>query len=544
MECIIEDISKYLSSNDIYNIISLSNNLYENYSDIFYGRRNIPTDINIPEFMMHKIKNIALNTSGFDITQIQTDIKRIYMTNSYTGSFVYHPNMKYLKFLAYNGKIPVDLNTLLNLNHLEKLIFGRDFSKVPSASYLKNLDLASTIETMTNLKFLKIGIPCKELGNISNLRKLQILVINQIDLFDFQLLQNLQNLFYLEIKKIENIINFDKISKLNNLKVLKLESSENLENLHLIGKLNNLRTLQIDVCNNPTKFIKNLVNLKCLKIKGKSYLDIHTITELYRLEKLEIACSIKNFNQIKNVDKLGELKIFTTDFNEPIPYIKNLQILHITSEIFDNFIEINESITTIRISSRNYKQDINLFKNFINLNSLSLNTRKNTSNIDLTETKLKNLIIIFEGKINSLPNTLTYIDITGCRKSVVTPMSFNNLNSNIIKKFKFKIQYQSDIDDIDMSNITHIDIYPKEDLDFSPIDENFEYIYFYSHYAKHLISNMHFSATKITKRKCMDYAYAPLSNVRCNIFKTSLKTPENIINDLKKNPFFKKLELY
>ena len=209
-------------------------------------------------------------------------------------------NLEELNLSYFTSKI--DLSPLESLIHLKKLslVVGRDAETDtrPLASLQQLEDIY--IEGRIDLTFLE------ELDNLKEV------VLNRNSIEDLSIFQHMEKLKQLDIHCVDHA-DFQDIGRLKKLSSINLYIYQSMENIEYLGNLSNLSSLYIesgirsDEKTVNLEFLKNLVLLRNLSIKGIELESIEPLSELTSLENL-ILSDVVNFESKLNLEPIGKLE--------------------------------------------------------------------------------------------------------------------------------------------------------------------------------------------------------------------------------------------
>ena len=246
-----------------------------------------------------KIREVPLSEK---VSQ-NTNIKRIDCANptqediELIGKMI---NLEELNLSYFTSEI--DLSPLESLTHLKKisLVVAKDAETDtrPLASLQQLEDIY--IEGKIDLLFLE---------ELDNLKKV---VMNRNSIVDLSIFQHMEELEKLDIHCVDHA-DFQDIGGLKKLSSMNLYIYQSMENIAYLGNLSNLSSLYIESGvwsdEKPVnlEFLKNLVSLRNLSIKGIELESVEPISELTSLEKL-ILSDVVNFESKLNLEPIGKLE--------------------------------------------------------------------------------------------------------------------------------------------------------------------------------------------------------------------------------------------
>ena len=163
------------------------------------------------------------------------------------------------------------------------------------------------------------------------------------------------NFYFLKLKSLTRItINDGKLHTLQgfetmtNLRILNLDTNEFEEDLSPIANLHNLRVLNIS-CTGTTDIspLKNLHNLIELDLSANDIDDLSPLANLTNLQILDLNCCENDFHLLRNLVNMRKLRLYSQEYDADLDYLTNmhnLEVLKITSSkscknmhILDNF---------------------------------------------------------------------------------------------------------------------------------------------------------------------------------------------------------------
>lgn len=249
--------------------------------------------------------------SGVKIREVQltetvsqnTNIKRIDCANptqediELIGKMI---NLEELNLSYFSSEI--DLSPLESLTNVKKLslVVAKDAETDtrPLASLQQLEDIC--IEGEINLSFLE---------ELDNLKKV---VMNRNSVIDLSIFQHMEKLKQLDIHCVDHA-DFQDIGRLKKLSSINLYIYQSMENIEYLGYLSNLSSIYIesgvrfDEKTVNLEFLKNLVSLRNLSIKGIELESIEPLSELTSLENL-ILSDVVNFESKLNLEPIGKLE--------------------------------------------------------------------------------------------------------------------------------------------------------------------------------------------------------------------------------------------
>jgi hypothetical protein len=185
--------------------------------------------------------------------------------------------------------------------NIKELYLHQTRSKKPSIEHLSRF---------TELEYLYLEGQQKGIESISNLKKLQKIVLRSISTNHINYLEGLQDLWSVDVR-IGGIKNFDALSTLPKIKFLELWQVRDLSNLSFISKLTTLQNL----------FIQSLRQLQSLP----NFDNCKSLRRIY-LENLK---GLKDLSSLKNISSLKEFVYVLAENQEPeniIPVLENVNV--------------------------------------------------------------------------------------------------------------------------------------------------------------------------------------------------------------------------
>ncbi|PGZ90450.1 leucine-rich repeat protein [Bacillus sp. AFS029533] len=244
---------KVTESNDGTKCVILNQNNLENCFKL----------INDHEIMELKINDKFNKYKDLSFLSECPNIEAIYIDNHFIEDLSKLYSLKNLKKLG-TGEAKVKLE-LENLWTLEKL-------------YITWHNKISGLSKLLNLKQLSIwdyAPKTRDLEEISNLFRLETLIITQSRIKTLKGISNLKQLKNLQLYYLRTLTDISDIDEVNNLGKLELENCKNIEDFSVIKNLNNLYQLDLFKCGDMENinFIKNLSNLRNLAFYGTKVND-------------------------------------------------------------------------------------------------------------------------------------------------------------------------------------------------------------------------------------------------------------------------------
>lgn len=330
------------------------------------------------------------------------------------------------------------------------------------------------ISKLSNLEYLSLyrfwNLDFKEAFiHLSNLPKLDTLIIRNSQLKDLSNIGLLTNLKYLKIEDYEGSSLTDEIGNLTNLKYLEINSSKITTLPTSIGNLINLETLIISngSCDLtiPSE-IGKLINLKELNIYNYHFKSLpNEIGKLVNLEETMLCGDLKELpNSIKNWRKIKDLYLDGNELTEIPSFIYNLNSLEYLDISNNNISYVSDSIKFLN-----------------NLKDLSIEGNIQIVKLPETICSLKKLktINIENTKITALPiclsNNKNLKTISICKTLIENP-------KKIEEKFKNKIKWGNYCKYLESSLVDYSEIYGTYNLKLKQKKDTLilDYSYFYN----------------------------------------------------------------
>ena len=305
--------------------------------------------------------NLDCSNENIDLSGIEyiTNLESISIYNVYGTINVYNlSNLVKLKTLNISGNITSieNLEYLTNLTSLSCYFNGNFVNIKP--------DISNQIENLTDLTSLSIeGSYTLDFSELTKLTKLEYLSLGGSytdDLLNCEVIGNLSNLKSLQIRyyKLDNLKGLEKLSKLNTLNLaLRYNEGVDTETITKITSLEKLYLEGIDLSN--IEWLKNITGLKLLNLSN--YNNSNNFTEEFfnylntlDVEKIELYGSTTFNIGIVEVDKENEFDL------QNVPWIK--EILNPNSKLYLNKDELNfyfsdyyDNENNVRIDNDNLK---------------------------------------------------------------------------------------------------------------------------------------------------------------------------------------------
>lgn len=206
--------------------------------------------------------------------------------------------------------VPVSQIEVLVINAYGETLDGiEEFDNLTSLTVdSSNLTDISKLANCPNLKELVLeSNSLSDFESLSKLEQLEELTLSCEELRTLDFVENMVNLKSLNILS-GNLYDATSLKCLINLKTLRLDADFESENFEVIGTLTNLESLDIDVSIDNMSYLKELKNMKKLKI---SYLeDFSLLTPMKNLEELNLYyCEYDNAYLLSENKKLRSLTI-------------------------------------------------------------------------------------------------------------------------------------------------------------------------------------------------------------------------------------------
>lgn len=183
------------------------------------------------------------------------------------------PNIESLVVVEL-GNNKIDLSPIQNLRFLKNLSISKGTNSALDLGNLSNLQNISitwtkriiNVNLCSELKFAKIrGLKSKNLNMLSNLHKLNHLIICDSSLHSLEGIQDLMNLQKMELIRNRSLVDINHLSSLKKLKSLSIESCNKLESVAALSKNNSIERItlinQINI-----RSILSLKQVKSLKV--------------------------------------------------------------------------------------------------------------------------------------------------------------------------------------------------------------------------------------------------------------------------------------
>jgi len=358
----------------------------------------------------------------------------------------YMETMDRTRFTIYLESSKIKLGSKISISQNDSIrgLNKNDIEVISSLTNLKHLDLG------INIKYLGYDIRKDDIDNysmsdIAKLTDLTYLNLNnkyKITSEGLILLAKLTNLKTLELSKNLNVFgntnltdfNFHIINSfLTNLTSLKFNSIQVLD-INSISNLRKIETLNVYnmIINNPEP-PESFLNLKSLKIRNPENYFLDILGRLTNLTSLELSWKghIENYNFIINLTNLEILDMTRTETND-INYLTHLtQLKDLTLSSINN---INDStpllfLTNLEKFAIGYLNTSNDLRYLTNLKDLDINSSKNIKSYDLSFlTKLEKLSLI-ESEIDNLLGFETLRNLTDLNLSVSVIHDTNSIEN-------------------------------------------------------------------------------------------------------------------
>ncbi len=478
---------KYKSDYSFSSNSKISLKPIESLSNLHYmyldgGINSIFTDL----YALGKIVKLKeLSIDRFDSTNTDFIIN---MRNLEKLALIHNEQLIELSWISDKKNLKyLELSTLKKLDNIPEMTSAMSIETVIlyNIPKLENADGLAKLLNMKKLSILHTGI--NNIEELRNLSKLEHIIIDQSEIYDFNPLAENTNIMEMEII---NATNLKFLSEIESLKKLTITMSEEKNNLFGLGNLTNLKklivygqgNLNIDTLKEATCIeelvidgefiiedcspISSLTNLKMLNIEipEGSYEKLDYLSGLANLEIL--ALNVSNVNDIKAISKLWMLKSLSLYGLNELPDVSELTVLtdlyisgNYTNTIdvanigllkdievlsiydYDNIqnfksIEKNINLEELNILVNNIEPIIDSI-NIENLKFLNLSYNNNLKDIstiinfpnlehlNISETSIEDISPIL------LCESLSLLNIRGCKK-IINKELLNNLKNIII----------------------------------------------------------------------------------------------------------------
>ncbi|PGH78041.1 hypothetical protein CN899_29235 [Bacillus thuringiensis] len=207
--------------------------------------------------MYYKLEDVKFLEQCVNITHLSLD-------SSYLKDVSSIYNLKNLKSLSI-----IDSNYVLELNKLTDL----ECLSLYCDKKLTGLQDLSNLKSLSLWKYAPKG---RDLNELKNLRKLEILNVTQCKINSLSGLENLESLKTMKLNYLRTLTTIGHVKYTNGiLRYLEIEACKNIEDFYEIQHLKSLETLNLFNCGDiPTiKFIQALNNLKHLSFVESNILD-------------------------------------------------------------------------------------------------------------------------------------------------------------------------------------------------------------------------------------------------------------------------------
>lgn len=365
---------RFLISKNPEDIVYIPDNAFKSWLlSFFYGE--------------HRSENNLIDSNYIKLkeeTEIYKDemkmIKRLFITNYGILDITGIEEAKNINYFNSNGN-NIKVLPLSNLFKLETLILG----------YVEKLDI-TPLENLINLKILYLDDnKISDISPLKNLINLEELNLSSNLISDITVLKDLKNLRYLDLGN-NNISDITSLENLKNLKTLildrnKISDISSLENLVNLEELNLYENYTYNI-----KYLEKMINLKKLNLLQNGISDITPLKNLINLEKLTL--SFNNISDITPLKKLVNLKDLALNHNaiSDITALKIMNKLKFLRLQYNKILDITPLNALINLEylllHNNLISDINSLKNLNKLNILDLNFNKI---LDFSILKAKNI---------------------------------------------------------------------------------------------------------------------------------------------------------
>ena len=342
-----------------------------------------------------------------------------------------------LTYLDISNNFIEDISGISNMKNLTILDLSNN--NIESIEALKNLT------KITNLNISNNDIVSEDLGEIENLKSLEIFYAENCNLYDISKITsknlkdiNLSNNYIDEISSLNN--NKDLISinlSNNNIKdISSLSASSNLKNLNVgenivnnngasvvknFNKLENLNISNGSITSIDT--LKNLTMLKGINLDGNKILDLSPLNNKQNLEVLSLSdCNINN-NQLKSINSLNNLKEIDISNNN----ITSIESLNNSKNIVYLDVSENEIKDISSLSQFNKIEDLDISNNPIENNKNNQDVINNMTNNGVEVSNKKDVISVEEITLDKSEIEISIGEKTILNKDI-TPYSASNKN--------------------------------------------------------------------------------------------------------------------
>jgi hypothetical protein len=269
-----------------------------------------------------------------EIKSLPSDLKRL-------------PRLKKLTVeIADTSQEDNPLRPIAYLTQLESLILHgetiKDLSPLSNLQELRFLDMSSTgvndrsmnaLSILSNLENLEIiEVKVESFNWLTQFPDLKRLVVDRLsEMKDHESIQQIS-----QLTKIETLITevVNDVSLVRDLKCLKVISfSGSIQNSHLLSGMPQLTHLEIeDKDLMDFGFLRSLVNLEVLLVKGTQFSDMSLLSDMKKLRQINLSdTKIDSIEVLRDMKMLEIIKIDKTQVEslEPLSYHQHLRILSI-----------------------------------------------------------------------------------------------------------------------------------------------------------------------------------------------------------------------
>ena len=452
------------TDNGSVNTKEISNSLF-NDSNLEKAIRENLGLFNNEELTKEQLKNIiSLDLSSKDISDLSgienlSSLTSLSLNDNFIEDLSPISELINLQFLDLGDNAISSIKDISKLTKLTYLDISNNFIEdISGISNMKNLtilDLSNnnieSIEALknltkiTNLNISDNEIVSEDLGEIENLKSLEVFYAENCNLYDISKITskklkdiNLSNNYIDEISSLNN--NKDLISinlSNNNIKdISSLSASSNLKNLNVgenivnnngasvvknFNKLENLNISNGSITSIDT--LKNLTMLKGINLDGNKILDLSPLNNKQKLEVLSLSdCNINN-NQLKSINSLNNLKEIDISNNN----ITSIESLNNSKNIVYLDVSENEIKDISSLSQFNKLEDLDISNNPIENNKNNQDVINNMTNNGVEVSNKKDVISVEEITLDKSEIEISIGEKTILNKDI-TPYSASNKN--------------------------------------------------------------------------------------------------------------------
>ncbi|AMN30631.1 leucine-rich repeat domain-containing protein (plasmid) [Clostridium perfringens] len=297
----------------------------------------------------------------------------------------------------------------------------------------ENISNISGLEYCTNLKFLNISNhreadknkynDIKDISVLKNLKKLEVLNMENNKISDLTPISNLENLIQIDASG-NNINNISEISKLKNLTKLFLYDN-NITDISAIKNLKNLKILSLsNNCISTLAPLKDLKQLQSLDASNNRITDLEPLKDLYKLSVLTLNNNeIESLMPLKNCSKIFSLELKNNRIKDisPLKELNNLFLIYLNGNMISNISTLldksvkayigNQTISVKNLKSNNsLKIDIPVDQKFpVKINNITNNGVFKNNSIEWKDySKNDELLFEFKQDINDDERLILY----------------------------------------------------------------------------------------------------------------------------------------